>query len=387
MGHESNLMRLAATILFASIWQSLALTACTEIFLRLAPSISAKVRFQLWTATFFICCLLPLIELTQRVSMPTSLSSSVANGATGGISISMRFGSDCLIIWGIATTVSVVRLVSGLWAVHQLIGTSVPASATLINLRTCVSGPSASFAQLLVSDRIAAPIAAGFINAAIILPARFVESLPQQHLAALLQHESQHLVRRDAWTTLTVRVLRALFPLNPGLWYIDHRLAIAREIACDDGVLAAGVPPQNYADCLAQAAELAFHHRSHPLVSGFLGQQSQIFIRVDRVLSPRKASPPAFAFSTCTAGTLIVLSAFLLGVPDLVNLSAPTPVQSSDSGKSSPKPSDDWFDYLASPSVYPSAPSIRPPSMPVLRFPKRVRHTAATNNLRKTTEG
>jgi len=386
MDHGSDLVRLATTVLFASIWQSVVLAACTEVFLRFAPNVSAKIRFRLWSATFFVCCLLPVIELAYRALMPVS-SSSVAANMTGSISINANFAHTCLLVWGVATTASLIRLVSGLWAVHALMEMSAPAPVSLASLKDRIVGSNVSFVKLLVSDRIAAPVLAGFINSAVILPESFVGLFPEEHLASLLQHEGQHLMRRDPWTTLAFRILRALFPLNPALWYIDRRLAIAREIACDDGVLEAGVPPESYASCLAQVAELAFHHRSDPLVSGFLGRQSQIYLRVDRVLSPRTASAPAFAFSTCTATALIVLAVFLLGVPDLVNLPEPASVQSSSTVKSSPEPSDDSFDYLASPFGSPSTPSVRPPSMPVFHFPRGRRHRTVTDDLRKASKG
>ena len=61
--------------------------------------------------------------------------------------------------------------------------------------------------------------------------------LPEE-LKYILLHELAHLRRRDDWTNLAQKVLKALLFFLPSVWWIERRLSLDREMACDDAVLA-----------------------------------------------------------------------------------------------------------------------------------------------------
>ncbi len=61
---------------------------------------------------------------------------------------------------------------------------------------------------------------------------------------------------------LLQKIALVLFPLNPALLWVDRRLSLERELACDAGVVASTAAPFDYAHCLTRLAEHRLHRRS-----------------------------------------------------------------------------------------------------------------------------
>jgi len=67
-----------------------------------------------------------------------------------------------------------------------------------------------------------------------------------------LLHEFAHLGRWDDWTNLAQKLVRTIFFFHPAVWWIEKRLSLEREMACDDVVLAETQNPRAYAECLSR---------------------------------------------------------------------------------------------------------------------------------------
>ncbi|MCC7176802.1 MAG: TonB family protein [Acidobacteria bacterium] len=70
----------------------------------------------------------------------------------------------------------------------------------------------------------------------------------------VLAHELAHVRRGDWLAQVAADLLRALFWFNPLPWIASARLRRESELACDDEVLATGVPAVDYADHLLDIA-------------------------------------------------------------------------------------------------------------------------------------
>jgi hypothetical protein len=105
------------------------------------------------------------------------------------------------------------------------------------------------------------PAAIGFWKQTIILPAWALRELPPNDLNVVLLHEFAHLRRWDDWTNLIQKLVRALFFFHPAVWWIENRLSVEREMACDDAVLAETANPRGYASCLVSLLEKSLAHR------------------------------------------------------------------------------------------------------------------------------
>ena len=78
----------------------------------------------------------------------------------------------------------------------------------------------------------------GFLHPAILIPQTLLDTLSNAELEHVVLHELAHLRRRDDWTNLAQKLIVAILPIQPALYWIGRRMSIEREMACDDWVIA-----------------------------------------------------------------------------------------------------------------------------------------------------
>lgn len=94
---------------------------------------------------------------------------------------------------------------------------------------------------VLVSDELPGPVAFGHRRPVILLPRRCLETLSREELAAVVEHETEHLRRGDFSGNVVRAVAEALLFFHPAARWLSRRIAEEREYACDDAaVLACG---------------------------------------------------------------------------------------------------------------------------------------------------
>ena len=134
--------------------------------------------------------------------------------------------------------------------------------------------------SLCVSDRVSVPTAVGLFRPAVVLPTWTLSELSAGDLNSVLVHELAHLRRRDDWTNLLQKLVRAVFFFHPAVWWIESRLSLEREMACDEHVLANTEDPRAYAECLVSLAEKGFLHRAVMLAQGAVHRVKECSARV-----------------------------------------------------------------------------------------------------------
>ena len=90
--------------------------------------------------------------------------------------------------------------------------------------------------ELCTSADIDSPSVIGFWSPRLLVPEWLLAKLTLDDMRQIVLHELEHLRRRDDWLNLMQKVGLVLFPLNPGLLWVDRKLAVERELACDAGV-------------------------------------------------------------------------------------------------------------------------------------------------------
>jgi len=159
---------------------------------------------------------------------------------------------------------AIARLVAGLWRLRQLRQSCAAIDGASLDplLRKTVDAISRSGSVVVAtSERVRVPAAMGFWKRTIVLPSWTLRELPAEDLNVILLHEFAHLRRCDDWTNLFQKIVRALLFFHPAVWWIDDRLSVEREMACDDAVLAATANPRGYAKCLVSLLEKSLAHR------------------------------------------------------------------------------------------------------------------------------
>ena len=185
------------------------------------------------------------------------------------ITVPGRWALFVFLAWVLGACAAMARLAVGLWHVRQLRRSCTAIVAADLDpiVRKTIDAIAASRSvasrsiTIATSECVRVPAAIGFFKRTIVLPAWALRELPPGDLNVILLHEFAHLRRWDDWTNLIQKIVRALFFFHPAVWWIENRLSVEREMACDDAVLAETANPHGYASCLVSLLERSLAHR------------------------------------------------------------------------------------------------------------------------------
>src|SRR6202795_3604449 len=245
--------------------------------LRVLRRQNSGTRFAVWFLALLTVAALPVLggigEGQARMVAGMSSFMTSANSWPSlrpAINIPGRSALFVFLVWALGASVAMMRLLAGLWRLRQLRRSCTPIMAADLDpaVRKTVEAIGASGSMIssnsimiATSECVRVPAAIGFWKRAIVLPAWTLRELPAQDLNVILLHEFAHLRRWDDWTNLIQKMVRALFFFHPAVWWIEKRISVEREMACDDAVLAETANPHGYATCLVSLLEKSLAHR------------------------------------------------------------------------------------------------------------------------------
>jgi beta-lactamase regulating signal transducer with metallopeptidase domain len=264
----------AGTLLAIAVW----------FVLQMFPKRDSRTSFVVWFSTLLATAILPLLGLQPKVSAAAGASQAV-------LTVSSSWAWYVFLGWATIAFAGLARVAFATWHVRRLRAEAAAVDMQKLNadLRILVEEFQQSRrVDLLVSRTLDVPTAIGFRKAAIILPAWLLESTPAEELKYIVLHELAHLARRDDWTNLAQKVLKAIFFFLPSVWWIERKLSLDREMACDDAVIARSGTPRAYAECLAHVAERSFLRRHLAMAQAAVGRVRQLTARVARILDPNR---------------------------------------------------------------------------------------------------
>ena len=220
------------------------------------------------------------------------------------------------IVWLVFSFVLLVRLAVGYCVFRGLKSTAARVSPDwqLHFNRLCATHSIRRQPQLLVSSHVSGPMSLGFLRPAIVIPYALLEKLSRSELEHIILHELAHLYRRDDWSNLAQKLIEAVLPIQPAVYWLGYQMSWAREMACDDWVIAATGTPRHYAAALTKVAELSQWQRAGILAAGAAENRSQLFRRVRQLLDRTRDAAPRLTFVPLASTlavfvTLICLSA------------------------------------------------------------------------------
>ncbi|HVN22174.1 MAG TPA: M56 family metallopeptidase [Dongiaceae bacterium] len=294
-----------------SLIEGTGLCLLAAIALRLAPRQSAATRFAVWFSALLGVAVLPWLNWPVS-GVTTAAAKHVA------IKLPDSWALYFLGIWGVLAIWFGAGIARALWYLNVLRKDSVPVHTSKLDARlrqTLSSGAHGRTVDLCTCNKVRVPTALGLFRPAILIPGWVLEELSADDLNQVLLHEMAHLRRWDDWTNLAQQVLKALFFFHPAVWWMDNRVAVEREIACDDAVLRRVASPRAYAECLARLAERSFVNRGIALAQAALGKIWQTSVRIARILEPnrpleagRSWRPALALMAACTVGLAISYS-------------------------------------------------------------------------------
>jgi beta-lactamase regulating signal transducer with metallopeptidase domain len=267
------------------------ITLFASLLLGVVRRQSSATRFATWFAVLVAIAVLPMLGglASSGTGVPAaSLSKSV-------ITLPISWTLYLFVAWAAIALWGLLGVGRGLWHLHVLRQTCVSVDSTRLDVRlqeTLARNQSPRAITLCVSDRVQVPTAIGLVRPAVVLPHWVMQELPHDELKQILLHELAHLRRWDDWTNLIQKIVKALFFFHPAVWWIEKRVSLEREMACDDAVLAETASPRAYAECLAHLAEKTLIRRTVALAQAALGKIHQTSLRVALILDwnrPRSA--------------------------------------------------------------------------------------------------
>ena len=275
----------AATTLATSIWQGAVIVCGLEIALRLMPRISAAHRFAVWAAGFLVAVGLPWLPLLH---FGTSRAESGGVGMAGSaaaplLQLDARWVLAIAALWAASSAVRAANLALHSFRLRRLWKAAQPVQVTaaLVDALKDMRGGRVGICTTESLDR---PSVIGFLAPRILIPAWLMARLTQGELEQIVLHEAEHLRRRDDWTNLAQKLALVVFPLNPALVWMEHRLRREREMACDEGVVRITNAPRAYAACLASLAERGLERQAEALSLGAWHRRPELVHRVHCIL-------------------------------------------------------------------------------------------------------
>jgi len=249
--------------------RALAAAAAVALILRLLRMRAASVLHSAWSAVLFTMLLMPVLpSIVPRLPVPVPARAGGLFGTASrtegpspddvgysrqavtviNTAPSPRMGNSGQLVDRLPASITPARasrpwlplVVLGIYAagvllfvVRLLYGWSV--AAAMIR-RAKQGGPiCVDVAEGLVyqSSEVTVPMTVGAIRPVIVLPVAWT-TWDSDTLAAILAHEVSHVRRHDAAINFAARLNRAIFWFHPLAWWLERKLAVTAEHACDD---------------------------------------------------------------------------------------------------------------------------------------------------------
>lgn len=250
---------------------------------------NSGTRFAIWFSALLAIVVLPLLPGSTFIA--SHFRELPAANLRGQIILPSFWGLCLFVGWTAVAGLLLFRLTVGMWRVRHLrrscrnvdLGTLDPAIVSILR-----ESQSRRRVKLSVSSEVAVPAAIGFLRPTIVFPAWLLSRLSTAEIKVIVLHELAHLRRWDDWTNLVQKIVKAVFFFHPGVWWIENRLTLEREMACDEMVLAQTASPRAYASSLISFAEKLQNARALALAQALVSRVNQISLRVAQILDEKR---------------------------------------------------------------------------------------------------
>jgi beta-lactamase regulating signal transducer with metallopeptidase domain len=258
---------------------------------------SATAKYWVWVATLLNFSL-PLGAILDK-SFARHLSWATPLGVIGGAGL--RVADNAMLVgtvWVLGAMLMGTRLYLRVHADRP----DTPAGPGTIHSKRSffVDGIPVRFAPGWNS-----PVVDGVLHPEICLPAGIDRLLTKSELDAVVLHELTHASRRDNLIWLIQEVALCLLWFHPLVWATGSRLALYRELSCDEAVIHSG-HSQQLVSALAKLANPEQPALLRATVTSFMSHR---LARLSEV-QPQRTNRLASALLTVAFGALLAAGAF-----------------------------------------------------------------------------
>ena len=205
------------------------LVACAAWVLTALPRTSSTQKYWIWVVTA-LNFVVPVAAITDKL-WAGHFTWAAPLGAIGGPIWDVTQGRPAMALAAIWATGASAMLLRLLWRLRLERRDDQAADS---NLRPgfLVEGIPVSFAV-----RFSVPAVHGILHPRILLPAGMDRALTWKEFNAVLLHEAAHAKRRDNLIRLLYEVSLCVLWFHPLVWLAGARMALYRELSCDESVL------------------------------------------------------------------------------------------------------------------------------------------------------
>jgi len=285
------------------LWQGGVVAVALRLMLFALERASANLRYGVcWAAALFVMALPALPSLQSTPVLPEAFRAMQGDAI---VSLPDAWWTSMLVIlgaWTLWAGIQMVRFVSAIVAIRRARARSrafpLRLESVLPHWRRVRRGGRS--ATLVLSDAVTTAAVLGWGSPIIAVAPSLVNTLDADELDRVLIHEWAHVQRRDDLVNILRILVRIVAGWHPALWWIDRRLQIEREIACDEITVAVAGSPKSYAQCLIKLATLGSTPaamRTAPAVF----TPSSLRARVVKIVSSHPSIAPVWSRSIAAA--------------------------------------------------------------------------------------
>jgi beta-lactamase regulating signal transducer with metallopeptidase domain len=295
------------------VWQGCLIAAMTMVVLRVMERTRAQARYAVCWLAMAAITLLPVLSLGFGETPSSPLQSSVAAPLTPVLAVPIAWWtSDVVVALAAALWFGVAawRIARSVGGARRARAGCAPFEADLESLLRCWNDVKAQGrqARLMVSPDVRAASVLGGGRPIIAVGPVLIDQLGPDELDRIVIHEWAHVQRRDDLMSIAHAIVRAIAGWHPAVWWLERRMLIEREIACDEAAVRLTGCPKRYAACLTAIATLPAAPLEPIEAVGVLSTPA-LTRRVVRILSRRRLASPALS-AAAAAIAFLVLSAF-----------------------------------------------------------------------------
>lgn len=291
------------------LWQGCVVALALAAILRLLDHARAQVRYAVCWVALLCAFVLPVVPFISLVASPAVMP-TVTTSPAAVVSVPYAWWTSSAVVlsaWALWLGIYGTRLAMAMLALRQAKTHSCPFPASVERRlrhwqRVRQAGRQAS---LFVSDRVRAAAVLGCGSPVIAVAPALVQHLDADELDRVIVHEWAHVQRRDDLANGVQLIVRLLAGWHPAVWWIDRRLQIEREVACDDMTVAVTGSAKSYAACLVKIAGLPLGGVSALPAPGALSS-SGLLTRIRRLVSRREFLSPAWSRGVATAAVAML---------------------------------------------------------------------------------
>ena len=165
--------------------------------------------------------------------------------------------------------------------------------------------------RVLLTKENVSPFVLGAWRPVVVLPSSFVETVNRGQLLAVLAHEAAHLRRNDFVVGWIIAFCEVMYFFHPVVHFVNRRLLLEREKACDDWVLVASrAKPSHYAQAILTAAgsscSVETHLKPQAVVTESFAVLSQRLSSIASTVKPKARLSARACVFLCVLGALCI---------------------------------------------------------------------------------